>query len=88
LQWSVGLLGLQPKDFGINKEVSTSKSPEGIMNMSIICAWVKHFIAGFYQHFYFCHKFLVLKIPKSVMQDHIGDGQSTFGGYVLVNNKF
>ena len=35
LQWSVGLLGFQPKDFGINNEVSTSKSAEGIMNKSI-----------------------------------------------------
>jgi len=35
LHCSVRLLSLQPKDFGINNEVSTSKSHEGIMNKSI-----------------------------------------------------
>jgi hypothetical protein len=35
LQWSVRIRGLQPKDFGINNEVGTSKSHEGIMNKSI-----------------------------------------------------
>jgi len=32
LQWIVRLQGLQPKNFGINNDVNTSKSPEGIMN--------------------------------------------------------
>jgi len=35
LQWSVRLLGLQPIGFGINNEVITSKSDEGIINKSI-----------------------------------------------------
>jgi hypothetical protein len=40
LQWSVRLLDLQPKDFGINNEVITSKSDEGIMSKSIFMCWV------------------------------------------------
>ena len=96
LQWSVRVSWFTTKRLELTNEVSTLKSPEGIVNMSIICAWVevdtkwvliKHFIAGFYQHFYFSHKFLVLKIPKSVKQDLIGDDQSIFGGCVLVNDK-
>jgi hypothetical protein len=52
------------------------------------CVLIKLFIAGFHVHFYFSYKykFLVIKIPKSVVRDRIGDGQSTFvwGGRVVM----
>jgi hypothetical protein len=87
-QWSVRLLGLQPKDFGINKKSVLQNLVKVLWLSQFICAWVevdtklvlmKHFIAGFYQPFTSLTSFC-LKHLQSVMQDHIGHGQSTFGG--------
>jgi len=55
-----------------------------VLELEADTKWVliKHFIAGFHQHFYFSYKykFLDIKIPKSIMQDHIGDCHITFEG--------
>jgi hypothetical protein len=77
-QRSLKLLGLQPQDFGINNEVSTSKSRKSssryyeYINLydlewkwKYILKWVlmKDFIAGLDQHF-----LLVLQIEVSLLK--------------------